>query len=337
MNAMSTHRTDNLSATMKIAVFLNRFLPRGKGALPRYLGSLVRGDRSRSIITREGALLALEPTSLDVYACILNSGRTWNWHVLAACAAVLEPGNVFYDIGANIGFMSMELARIFRAADGLPTIRIVSFEPLPVLAEAIAASARLNGLQNFIVRDEVVSDSDGTAELFLGSHSIHASTRARESRSTLLRRPMVRIDTLVADGTIPAPAVIKIDVEGGELAAFRGAEETIRRHRPHIVFESDENTGRFGYTRSELLAYLESLAPYRFFSVSAAGDSLAELRWDSDSTREPADVLACVSDDCGIGTVARKLRRWSSCRKIERASSSGGSLGEDAGSRSSLG
>ena len=148
---------------------------------------------------------------------------------------------------------------------------------------------------------------------------------------------MVRIDTLVADGTIPAPAVIKIDVEGGELAAFRGAEETIRRHRPHIVFESDENTGRFGYTRSELLAYLESLAPYRFFSVSAAGDSLAELRWDSDSTREPADVLACVSDDCGIGTVARKLRRWSSCRKIERASLPGGSLGEDAGSRSSLG
>ncbi len=314
---MNAYPIDNLSISQKLAVFLNRHLPRGKGVVPRHIGSLFSTDRSRSIVTREGALLAVEPTSLDVYACILNSGRTWNWHVLAACASLLRPGQVFYDIGANVGFMSMEIAKIFHGLDADSTVRVVSFEPLPLLAEAVASSACLNRLRNFIIRDEVVSDCDGTTELFLGSHSIHASTQARESRSTRLQRPMARIDTLVKTGKIPAPCVIKIDVEGGELAAFRGAAETIHSHRPHIVFESDENTERFGYTRRDLFAYLQTLAPYRFFSVSPQGATLATLSHDSDAKLEPADILGTVLDDRSVDAVAARLARWAPERRID--------------------
>ena len=314
---MSTHPTDNLSLPQKLAVFLNRHLPRGKGSVPRKIGGLFSTDHSRSIVTREGALLAVEPTSLDVYACMLNSGRTWNWHVLAACAALLRPGQVFYDIGANVGFMSMEMARIFDDYDADRAIRVVSFEPLPWLAEAVAASARLNHLRHFVVRDEIVSDRDGTTELFLGSHSIHASTQARESHSLRLQRPMARIDSLVKAAAIPAPSVIKIDVEGGEFAAFRGAEETIHHHQPHIVFESDENTERFGYTRQDLLAFLTTLAPYRFFNIAPRGDELSTLSPDSDAKQEPADILATVLDDTGVEAVAACLRHWAPGRRID--------------------
>ena len=132
--------------------------------------------------------------------------------------------------------------------------------------------------------------------------------------------------------------VISIAAEARSRAGKGTARATRLKLRvPAVIYGGKEPPVIISIDSKELLAYLESLAPYRFFSVSAAGDSLAELRWDSESTREPADVLACVSDDCGIGTVARKLRRWSLCRKIERASLPGGSLGEDAGSRSSLG
>lgn len=314
---MTIRSLDNLSFPQKLAVFLNRHLPRGKGAIPRQIGRLFHGDHSRSIVTREGALLALEPTSLDVYACILNSGRTWNWHVLAACSSVLKPGDVFYDIGANVGFMSMEIARVFHDTNGDSTVRVVSFEPLPHLAQAIAASSHLNNLRNFILRDDVVSDQIGTAELFVGSHTIHASTRARESRSTLLKRPMTSIDALVAGRATPPPSVIKLDVEGGEFAAFRGASETLRRYRPHIVFESDENTQRFGYTRSDLLTYLQTLAPYRFFSVSPQGETLSPLCLQSDAQKEPADILATVLDDSAVRAIRSRLSRWAPERKID--------------------
>lgn len=128
---------------------------------------------------------------------------------------------------------------------------------------------------------------------------------------------MARIDTLVKTRHIPAPSVIKIDVEGGELAAFRGASETIHRHQPHIVFESDENTSRFGYTRRDLFDFLTTLAPYRFFRISPQGDELSTLSPDSDAKQEPADILATVLDDTGVGAVAAHLRHWAPGRRIE--------------------
>jgi FkbM family methyltransferase len=184
-----TRDRDDLSAAMRLAVFLNRALPRGKGAVPRWIGSMLHGGPTRHIFTSHGANIVVEPSSLDVYASIVNSGRTWNWHVLAACAALLRPGDTFFDIGANIGFMSLELSMIFRSCPGKPGIRVVAFEPLPPLVNAIRASVQLNAGATIEVRDEIVSDFAGTTDLFLGSHSIHASTRAREQDSQMLKLP----------------------------------------------------------------------------------------------------------------------------------------------------
>jgi FkbM family methyltransferase len=316
MSAPSSMPSDSLSFPMRAAVVLNRILPRGKGAVPRWIGARIRKDPRNTVVTRHGARLSVEPSSLDVYAHILNAGRTWNWNVLAATAAMLRPGGTLYDIGANIGFVSLEIATIFRTPDPSRQVSIVSFEPLPALAAAIRESAVLNGLANVTVLSDVVSDREGETELFLGSHSIHASTRARESRSRVLRCPVVRIDSLVAAGAIPPPTAIKIDVEGGELAAFRGAAETIRSHRPEILFESDENSTRFGYERRDILSLLSSLGPYRFLRVTADGDALEPLAEGESAATAPADILATTRSDQETKVLSEWLRTWAAARRI---------------------
>lgn len=301
---------------MRAAIFLNRVLPRGKGAVPRWIGARITKDLRRTITTRHGVRLVVEPSSLDVYAHIVNSGRTWNWHVLAATAAILRPGGTLFDIGANIGFVSLEVASIFRSVNAERNVQVVAFEPLPALAEVIRQSADANELEGISVRCEIVSDAEGEAELFLGSHSIHASTRAREERSRVLRCPTVRIDTLVGSGAIPPPTAIKIDVEGGELAAFRGAAETIRIHRPSILFESDVNSKRFGYDRSDILSLLSSLGAYRFLKVAEAGDAMDLLDVRESAVTAPADILATSASDSEIATMSAKLRAWASSRRV---------------------
>jgi FkbM family methyltransferase len=307
---------DSLSAAMRAAVFLNRYLPRGKGAVPRWIGGRLRREAGHFIVTRHGAKLVVEPSSLDVYACIVNSGRTWNWHVLTACAAFLRPGDTFLDIGANIGFMSLELARVFGSQAGVPGIRVVAFEPLPPLVAAIRESVPINPAATVDVREEIVSDSAGTMDLFLGSHSIHASTRAREEGSRTLRLPTVRVDDLVESGEIPPPHVIKIDVEGGEFAAFRGAESTLRRHQPQIIFESDENTARFGYTRRDLCGYLAGIAPYRFLAIKPHGTGFSALSPDSDASADPADILATTLPEPAIAAASDSIRHWTRSGRI---------------------
>jgi FkbM family methyltransferase len=308
--------SDTLTWPMRAAVLLNRLLPRGKGAVPRWIGARISKDVGHTIVTRHGARLVVEPSSLDVYAHIVNAGRTWNWNVLAATAAMLRPGGTLYDIGANIGFVSLEIASIFETPAAERHVRIVSFEPLPALAETIRESAAINGRGNVEVRCEIVSDADGATDLFLGSHSIHASTRARESRSRVLRCPTVRLDSLVAAGTVPPPTAIKIDVEGGELAAFRGASETIRTHRPELLFESDINATRFGYERRDILSLLSSLGPYRFLRVTDAGDGVAPLDERESAAAAPADILATSASDDEVAVMSSRLRTWALARRI---------------------
>lgn len=307
---------DSLSAAMRVAVFLNRYLPRGKGAVPRWIGARLRRESGHHIVTRHGAKLVVEPSSLDVYACIVNSGRTWNWHVLTACAALLRGGDTFFDIGANIGFMSLELSRIFKAQPGVPGICVVAFEPLPPLVNAIRESVPINPGAMIEVREEIVSDVVGTTNLFLGSHSIHASTRAREEGSRMLRLPTVRLDDLIAAGEIPPPNVIKIDVEGGEFAAFRGAEASLRRHQPQIIFESDENTARFAYTRRDLCGYLAGIAPYRFLRIEPDGTGFTPLALDSDAMADPADILATTLPEPALAAASDGIRQWTRVGRI---------------------
>jgi hypothetical protein len=70
--------------------------------------------------------------------------------------------------------------------------------------------------------------------------------------------PLAVLDELVDDGTLEPPALVKIDVEGHELAVLRGARKTLAAHRPAVVLEYDEAASRdAGHPREALVEELE--------------------------------------------------------------------------------
>jgi FkbM family methyltransferase len=247
----------------KLSRFWVRHIPRGKGWFPRQIGRHFGSALRDTIRTASGARLAIDPASLDMYCSIENQAGLWDAEVLDVCCRFLKPGGVFYDIGANVGLMAVEVAKRF--AD---QVRIFSFEPQPSLARTLAISAKLNDFSNLQVFSIMLGKEPGAARLFIPSHSIHASAISREVGAGSINCPVGTIDQLVADGTLAPPDVIKIDVEGGEFDVFRGAQKTIAEHRPAITFESDENANRFGYTRKELCEFLRETGRYRFFAIT---------------------------------------------------------------------
>lgn len=159
--------------------------------------------------------------------------------VQEAIVASLSPGAVFYDVGANVGFFALLAAR----AVG-PTGRVVAFEPVPEMIAAIGDNARLNGLRVAVI-PLAVGGADGRELLHLARHpggAALASAGTPPDWRGDLEVEVRTLDSLVAEGVVPPPTVVKIDVEGAEGAVLAGMAGLLRASRPVIFCEFDAPT-----------------------------------------------------------------------------------------------
>jgi hypothetical protein len=128
-----------------------------------------------------------------------------------------------------------------------------------------------------------ISDHTGTAEFLVADDPGYSGLRERlYPREMPLDRRTVSVDTLdrVCAGASPI-RFIKLDLEGGEFHALRGAQGILKRERPAIVFEYDRfNTPKFyGYEHADLLQ-LFAQANYRLMDVIGTPFDLPSL-WDA--------------------------------------------------------
>jgi FkbM family methyltransferase len=284
-----THEATSL--LFRLACYWNNRMPRGKGSVPRFLGKLIPKNVLHKLRTARGAEIFFTSDSLDMGAHFFNTGGYWNESVIRACIAAVgsRKDAVLYDIGANLGVVSIEVST---ALSG--DMRCFSFEPQKHLAEALALSADVNRYSGIKVINGAAGQSTGTLDLFTAASSIHVSHVARSGDGQAFRVTCYSLDDLVGKGMLAPPTVMKIDVEGGEFDVFRGARATISKYSPTIVFESDDNMVRWGYGREEILSFLLGCAPYKFYVLLP--DGTARFHGSADANR-PFDIVASLDDD----------------------------------------
>ncbi|MAT70010.1 MAG: SAM-dependent methyltransferase [Planctomycetaceae bacterium] len=161
---------------------------------------------------------------------------------------VLRAGDVAVDAGANVGAHAVAMARIVG-----PRGRVVAIEPQRVLFQALCGNAAVNSLTNIDARHAALGAAAGTVRLptpnyerpdNFGGLSLLGSTGGDETVA------VTPLDAL----RLARCRLIKIDVEGMETAALRGAIGAIERCRPFLYLEDD----RPGQS-AELHALLASL------------------------------------------------------------------------------
>ena len=156
----------------------------------------------------------------------------------------LGKGGVFYDIGANLGFFSLLGAHFAGLEEG----HVYAFEAAPDNAAAIRANASLNGIANVSVIARAVSARSGRGRLqVVDDQSWSKLEEYGEHPYTeqVIEVELVSIDELVGSGAVRPPTLVKIDVEGAELAVLEGLRETIERHRPAIICELHDTHAAF--------------------------------------------------------------------------------------------
>ncbi len=151
----------------------------------------------------------------------------------------LKQGDVFYDIGANIGFFSLIAARLVG-----PSGHVFAFEPVPDNVLVLRENAVLNDFENITVFQKAASSKTDRGELIITRHpggaklvTVDSPLNSKMKGKILV--DLVRIDELVEHQKINPPSLIKIDVEGAELDVFEGMNHTIEKFKPVIVYELD--------------------------------------------------------------------------------------------------
>jgi FkbM family methyltransferase len=182
----------------------------------------------------------------------------------AILAAKLRAESTFVDVGANTGQWTKEALRC------APGGRHLAFEPVPALHEEMTRA-----LPEVDVREVALGEEIGTARFchFAGMPAWSGLRQRPEvapqtGRPAWIRVRVSRLDDEIGD---LAPAVVKIDVEGGELAVLRGATATIARSQPLVVFEHQpEAAALYGHTSSEVWAFFDERG-MRIFDQQGGG------------------------------------------------------------------
>jgi FkbM family methyltransferase len=225
---------------------------------------------THSIAAGEAAGLKLITRGTDPnFAC-----GTYERPMQAAISSNLSLGDAFYDVGANVGFFSLIAARKVG-----PRGRVYAFEPVPGNASAIARGARINDLRNITVFAEAVGAATGRAELLLAHHiggAVLASAGAPPDMSGRIQVDVVTLDDAIVGRRLRPPSLIKIDVEGAEIDVLRGMAETLRTHRPTIIYEIDDATRDGLNQKARVIGSLLTAAGY---SLRPLPSSYPGERW----------------------------------------------------------
>jgi FkbM family methyltransferase len=185
------------------------------------------------------------------------TGATGNVYVglhdyeeMAFLLHVLRERELFVDVGANVGTYSVLAAKVSRA-------RVIAFEPIPSAADALRDNVALNEIGSLVeVRRTCVGASAGAVQMTTGEDTTnHVVAEPGDLAGTLT----VPVETLDEALRGLAPLLIKLDVEGYELAVFRGASSVLASPELRAVLLEINACGeRYARSDAELVSVLTS-------------------------------------------------------------------------------
>jgi FkbM family methyltransferase len=158
-------------------------------------------------------------------------------HLQKIIREYVAPGDTVYDIGANIGYVSLSLAKSVG-----PGGRVIAFEPVPKNVNRFRESIRINQLTNVQLLECAASDQDGEAVIRIAENLSTASLVWHRENSSAIELSIrtVQIDKLVESGDLGHPRFVKIDVEGAEGSVLKGMLRTVAAAKPVLFIECSD-------------------------------------------------------------------------------------------------
>jgi len=225
----------------------------GRWRIEQFIANWAKAHPGRKTVTVAGGVKMSLDTS-DFLQRTLFSARDFEPHIRQTIQTRLKPGDVFIDIGANVGFYALCASKVVGAAG-----KVFAFEPAPETMNALRTNLSLNGAANIEAAQIALSDHTGMSKLYLdaahnsGATAMRASPNASQEITVILDT----YDNYVREHGIPKPALVKIDVEGAECLVLKGMTNLLAQLTAMIIEVSELSLTQMGSSKEELFGIME--------------------------------------------------------------------------------
>jgi len=155
----------------------------------------------------------------------LLGGRGYETRFQEAMLAAIRPGDIVWDVGANVGLYSKKFSDIAGSSG-----KVFAFEPSPVNLERLKAAVA--SLANVTVVPVALGDREDVVVIEQGNDPLGATSRIVDKAVRQSERQVeIQLssgDHLISSGAVTMPNVIKIDTEGFELEVLLGLRQTLQ-------------------------------------------------------------------------------------------------------------
>lgn len=231
---------------LSIAAFFARILPTSvKKALYGFkpLAGLVRKVLNKAVpsglsqVTIASGILEGVPMLLDLHTEKDNWLGTYEPGMQSALKELIKPGMIVYDVGANIGYVTLMLARLVGAKG-----KVFSFEALPDNVERLRQNLELNKFNNRVdVFPGAVTGGENEVRFLVHTSGAMGKAVGSAGRDEKYLREItvagISLDEFVFARGNPPPQAVKMDIEGGEVMALPGMKRVLGEARPLMLME----------------------------------------------------------------------------------------------------
>jgi len=180
---------------------------------------------------------------------------------------LLKNGFAVFDIGANIGWYSINIAKRFDKTT------VFAFEPIPKTFDYLNRNLQLNHITNVMPHNFGFSNKEEDLTFYYypeGSANASSANLTGQEDVQKISCHVKRLDDFVAEHNVPID-FIKCDVEGAELFVFQGGIRSIAQHKPIIFSEILRKwSAKFAYHPNDIIRLLASLG-YKCFTATEKG------------------------------------------------------------------
>lgn len=266
-------------------------------------GPLDYDDKTRAVRTVDGYVL-IPKAARELYILLADAPAEGLEPGTHRCLkALVDPGMTVVDVGANVGMLSLALARSVGALG-----KVYSFEAEPDFQDLLAKSFALNGVPWVELRRQAAGRQAGTATFHVspiaGHSSLYGLPDDEASAAKQITVEVVALDEALADA--PTVDLVKIDVEGAELDVLAGMGKLIARN-PGLAIIAEFGPSHLARVGQTPQGWFDAFAHHGFhgYAIDEASGTCRPV-----TAREVADVVSVNIAFARPGTpIAGRLER----------------------------